>query len=256
MKLMTMLMTMMMKLTVTMMMMTMTMTTMPMMMKLMLMMTTMLLLIMTLVMTMRLKLVMMTMPPMVMLLLLVMMMLLPLMPMLLMAVLKTHLPSGSPEVCLLSNDVDCRRKAAEMGIEAFGVQEFARSRASDAPELQDLVAAGSEAEAERDASGEKSGKRKRVYVDHMLSSEIAAGIKAGVLHQGALRTSRFNPYEGRIASDAVGQDILISGRIDMNRAMEGDAPTDLFVAQRIASLGGLGGGGSGGEAQKAVEAVG
>lgn len=35
--------------------------------------------------------------------------------------------------------------------------------------------------------------------------------------QGALRVSRFNPFEGWVGSESVGQDILISGRIDMNR---------------------------------------
>lgn len=34
--------------------------------------------------------------------------------------------------------------------------------------------------------------------------------------------SRFNPFEGSVGSDAVGADIFISGRTDMNRAMEGD----------------------------------
>eukprot|EP00873_Tetraselmis_striata_P021480 jgi/Tetstr1/441744/TSEL_029965.t1 len=126
---------------------------------------------------------------------------------------KAHLPEGSPGVLLLSNDVDCRRKAAEMGIDAVGVQEYARRR-TDAPELQDLVAAGEAAENERDAAGEKGGKRKRVFEEHRPLSEITAG--------GALRTSRYNPYEARIASEAVGQDIIISGRVDMNRAMEGD----------------------------------
>jgi hypothetical protein len=33
--------------------------------------------------------------------------------------------------------------------------------------------------------------------------------------------SRFSPFEGWVSSEAVGADILISGRIDMNRAMDG-----------------------------------
>jgi hypothetical protein len=50
-----------------------------------------------------------------------------------------------------------------------------------------------------------------------------AGIAAGRYHQGALRVSRFSPFEGWVSSEAVGADILISGRIDMNRAMDGEA---------------------------------
>ena len=42
------------------------------------------------------------------------------------------------------------------------------------------------------------------------------------LTQGALRVSRFNPFEGCVGSDSVGQDILVSGRVDMNRALDGE----------------------------------
>lgn len=41
--------------------------------------------------------------------------------------------------------------------------------------------------------------------------------------QGALRVSRFNPFEGWVGSESVGEDILISGRVDMNRAFDGEA---------------------------------
>jgi exosome complex exonuclease DIS3/RRP44 len=57
---------------------------------------------------------------------------------------------------------------------------------------------------------------------------MLAGIASGRYHQGALRVSRFSPFEGWVSSEAVGADILISGRIDMNRAMDGAQrqPTD------------------------------
>jgi exosome complex exonuclease DIS3/RRP44 len=35
--------------------------------------------------------------------------------------------------------------------------------------------------------------------------------------------NRFNPYEGWVASESVGQDILIPDRLSMNRAIDGDA---------------------------------
>jgi len=38
-----------------------------------------------------------------------------------------------------------------------------------------------------------------------------------VFPQGTLRVSRYNTFEGFVASESVGQDILISGRVDMNR---------------------------------------
>ncbi len=70
--------------------------------------------------------------------------------------------------------------------------------------------------------GGKPAKRARVYAEHKTASEMTAGIKSGRLHQGPLRVSRFNPFEGWVASDAVGDDILISGRVDMNRALDGE----------------------------------
>lgn len=41
------------------------------------------------------------------------------------------------------------------------------------------------------------------------------------MSQGVLRVGRFNPYEGRVTSASVGQDIFISGRLEMNRAFDG-----------------------------------
>lgn len=136
----------------------------------------------------------------------------------------------SVRVVLLTDDADNRRKAAEAGIEAMSAAQYARSRAAEAPELPDLVAAGrngdnGDVDAAAEAGGRegaRGGKRRRVYEDHKAMSEVTAGIKGGRYHQGALRVSRFNPFEGWVGSESVGQDILILGRIAMNRAMDGD----------------------------------
>ncbi|EFN55177.1 hypothetical protein CHLNCDRAFT_35599 [Chlorella variabilis] len=138
-------------------------------------------------------------------------------------------------VILLTDDADNRRKAADAGVEALGSAAYARQRAAEQPELQDLVAAAAAArDGEEDGAGHGAGagvagkgaaraaKRQRVYEEHRLMSDIAAGMKAGRYHQGMLRVNRFNSFEGWVGSESVGQDILISGRIDMNRAMEGD----------------------------------
>uniref|UniRef100_A0A383VI63 Uncharacterized protein n=1 Tax=Tetradesmus obliquus TaxID=3088 RepID=A0A383VI63_TETOB len=160
-------------------------------------------------------------------------------------------------IILLTNDAGNRAAAAAMGLTAMSLGQYVRNRV-DAPELQDLVArqefmdedeaalaaegvttaaAGSRggaagpgpgssrdaaaAAAAAGASGQRSSKRKRVYEQHRPMSDINTGIAAGRYHQGALRVSRFSPFEGWVSSEAVGADILISGRIDMNRAMDG-----------------------------------
>ncbi|KAK9825185.1 hypothetical protein WJX81_004330 [Elliptochloris bilobata] len=132
-------------------------------------------------------------------------------------------------VLVLTNDADNRRRALESGLQAMTVQAYARSR-TDCAELADLVAAGSSGEGVDDAGAAgaggggsgKAAKRKRIYEDHRPMSEVTAGIRAGRLHQGALRVNRFNPYEGWVGSESVGADILVSGRAAMNRALDGD----------------------------------
>lgn len=77
-------------------------------------------------------------------------------------------------------------------------------------------------------------KKRRVFEDHKPLSEVTAGIKAGRYHQGTLRVSRFNPWEGYIACQSVEQEILLSGRGALNRAMDGDV-----VAGEVALWGGV-----------------
>ncbi|KAL3151102.1 hypothetical protein ABBQ38_012969 [Trebouxia sp. C0009 RCD-2024] len=139
------------------------------------------------------------------------------------------------KIYLLTNDADNRRKALSEHLDAMSVQAYAKLR-TDTPELLDLVAQfagqnltddpmavdGSSTAPAANPGGQKGSKRKRVYDEHRPMSDIQNGIKSGTYHQGALRVSRFNPFEGWVGSESVGQDILISGRVDMNRALDGD----------------------------------
>ena len=40
--------------------------------------------------------------------------------------------------------------------------------------------------------------------------------------QGTLRVGRFNSFEARLACDSLDDEIVISGRVAMNRALDGD----------------------------------
>jgi exoribonuclease R len=53
-------------------------------------------------------------------------------------------------------------------------------------------------------------------------SEITAGLHQGRYHQGKLRVNRYNPFVAYVGSESVGEEILINGRQDMNRAFDGD----------------------------------
>ena len=156
-----------------------------------------------------------------------------------------------------------------------GRQRPARTRAPSPARADDAPAAGGgkAGGGGGGGGGSRAPKRKKVYEQHLPAGELAAGVAAGRLHQGALRVSRraraprgarrpafrdhlphgppatlptppsrplprpalhdcdynpiappprrFNPFEGWVSSQSVGEDILVSGRIDMNRAIDG-----------------------------------
>lgn len=60
------------------------------------------------------------------------------------------------------------------------------------------------------------------WKQHKPMSEITAGLQRGVLHQGKLRVSRYNHTEAFVGSESLGDEVLIQGTLDMNRAVDGD----------------------------------
>lgn len=59
-------------------------------------------------------------------------------------------------------------------------------------------------------------------MQHKPMSEITAGLHRGIYHQGKLRVNRFNPFEAYVGSESIGEEIIICGRANMNRAFDGD----------------------------------
>lgn len=53
-------------------------------------------------------------------------------------------------------------------------------------------------------------------------SEITSGLHRGIYHQGKLRVNRYNPFEAYVGSESIGDEIIIYGRSNMNRAFDGD----------------------------------
>lgn len=207
--------------------------------------------------------------------------------------------SPPTRVVLVTDDAASRASAQAEGIEAVGTLQFARMCADVAPELADLVArgggggggggggAGEAAPMAVDADGaaaaaaggnappssggkkpaaasaSRAAKRQRIFQEHLSPEQVAAGLAAGRLHQGALRASRFNAFEGRVSvlKGKESLEVLISGRQDMNRAFDGDVvvvephPEAQWRRRSAAGAGGGGGdrnepssaGGGGGE---------
>ena len=78
-----------------------------------------------------------------------------------------------------------------------------------------------------DVDDGRAAKRARVFTDHLAMSDVTAGLAAGTLVQGVVRCGRFNPWAGVVTllagtapSDM--STVMVNGREDMNRAMDGD----------------------------------
>ncbi|CAI9110453.1 OLC1v1010476C1 [Oldenlandia corymbosa var. corymbosa] len=128
---------------------------------------------------------------------------------------------GAVHVLLLTNDRENKRKAIEEGISAETVESYVKSLGQ--PELLDLIVQPpSEDVKMEDVEDLRPSKRKVIYTEHKPMSEITSGLLRGIFHQGKLRVNRYNPFEAYVGSESIGDEIIIYGRTNMNRAFDGD----------------------------------
>ncbi|KAJ0098239.1 hypothetical protein Patl1_29293 [Pistacia atlantica] len=131
-----------------------------------------------------------------------------------------HLGDGT-RVLLLTNDRENKRKATEEGIFAETIESYVKSLGL--PNLLDLlVQPASEDVNMEHVEDLRPSKRKVIYPEHKPMSEITAGLRHGIYHQGKLRVNRYNPFEAYVGSESIGDEIIIYGRTNMNRAFDGD----------------------------------
>ncbi|KAF4402707.1 hypothetical protein G4B88_012492 [Cannabis sativa] len=144
---------------------------------------------------------------------------------------QTHL-SGAARVLLITNDRENKRKAVEEGICAetkltsliftfLSVESYVKSLGR--PDLLDqLVHPSTEDVNMEEVEDLRPSKRKIIYSEHKPMSEITSGLHRGIYHQGKLRVNRYNPFEAYVGSESIGDEIIIYGRSNMNRAFDGD----------------------------------
>jgi hypothetical protein len=65
-------------------------------------------------------------------------------------------------------------------------------------------------------------------LQHLTEEQIKEGLRSGKLHQGPLRQNLDNWLEANVPSDSLDEDILIKGRLNMNRAIDGFFSSSLF----------------------------
>lgn len=83
-------------------------------------------------------------------------------------------------------------------------------------ELLDMISAAAE-EAEA-----KSSKVEMLYPEYFTVSKMMTGVKAGTLHQGSFNVSPYNFLEGSVHVPSFDKALLILGRENINRSVQGD----------------------------------
>ncbi|KAL0431035.1 UNVERIFIED_CONTAM: Exosome complex exonuclease RRP44A, partial [Sesamum radiatum] len=153
---------------------------------------------------------------------------------------QNHLGSAV-KVLLITNDRENKKKAIQDGIPAETVESYVKLLGQ--PALLDLIVQpSSEDVTMEDAEDLRPSKRKTIYPEHKPMSEITSGLHRGIYHQGKLRVNRYNPFEAYVGSESIGDEIVVYGRANMNRAFDGDIvavellPQDLWQEEKSLAI--------------------
>jgi exosome complex exonuclease DIS3/RRP44 len=121
-----------------------------------------------------------------------------------------------PVVVMLSDDKENLRKAKEDEIVACSLEDYVKGL-EDANRLLDMISAANEGRESRDTKVAEN-----LYQEYYSLSKMMTGVKNGTLHQGIFNISPYNYLEGSIHVPAFDKSLLILGRENMNRAVQGD----------------------------------
>ncbi|XXG98125.1 hypothetical protein Hte_004446 [Hypoxylon texense] len=121
-----------------------------------------------------------------------------------------------PVTIMLTDDRLNIQKAKKEKIPAITLRDYV-SGLEDGDRLLDMIA-GSE---ERGVSRDKKA-AEFLYPEHYTLSKMMTGVKSGVLHQGIFNVSPYNYLEASIKVPAFPKALLVLGRENINRAVDGD----------------------------------
>ncbi|KAL2212134.1 RNB-domain-containing protein [Sarocladium strictum] len=119
-----------------------------------------------------------------------------------------------PAVVMLSDDRENLRKAREDGLHASTLRDYVKGL-ENGESLLDMVAESLNA-----GGFKKLGAM--LYPEYYTLSRMMTGVKAGLMHQGVFNVSPYNYLEGTIKVPAFPKPLLILGRDNINRAVDGD----------------------------------
>ncbi|KAG9019626.1 exosome catalytic subunit dis3, partial [Tulasnella sp. 427] len=123
-----------------------------------------------------------------------------------------------PVVVLLTDDLANRERAKDCGIPAIRVKDYVSSL-PEAGHLLDVLATNGPNEAD---SIRTASKQPNIYSEHLSVSSSKAGVASGHFHQGHFNASKYNYLEGTVNVPAFSKPVLLVGRENMNRAVDGD----------------------------------
>ncbi|KAL5510957.1 hypothetical protein ACEPAG_3676 [Sanghuangporus baumii] len=124
-----------------------------------------------------------------------------------------------PVVVLLTDDAENRRRAESEGVRCLSVRQYVEGT-KEASQLLDLLSYAAETSIEPTQAG--TAGRGPLYPEYLPQSALLAGIRAGDLHQGHFNANPFNYLEGSVSAPAFQKPVLLLGRENMNRAVQGD----------------------------------
>lgn len=121
-----------------------------------------------------------------------------------------------PSVVMLSDDKENLAKAKRDGVAASGLKDYVAGL-DNAEQLLDMIAVVKEGREIRDAKAQE-----KLFAEYYSVSKMMTGVKNGTLHQGSFHMSPYNYLEGSIRVSAFDKSLLVLGRENINRAVEGD----------------------------------
>lgn len=121
----------------------------------------------------------------------------------------------SPAIVMLSDDKANLEKAKAEKIAACTLSEYV-SGLEDADRLLDKI------NTSRQEQESRSSRAELFYANYFPHSKIMTGLRAGTLHQGTFSVSPYNYLEGSVHVSTFEKSLLILGRENSNRAVQGD----------------------------------
>lgn len=120
-----------------------------------------------------------------------------------------------PSIVMLTDDKDNLRKAQVEQLDACSLSDYVYGL-EDASRLLDMI------NTSRQGKDSQNGKDGLLYPDYFSLSKMMTGIRTGTLHQGIYNVSTYNYLEGSVHVPSFEKSLLVLGRENSNRAIQGD----------------------------------